>query len=142
VQSSKYLQSDTRHSYSEIKELLNAGKIVFFTGKPRQNERLRSYLGGKLDDLFRLDTIYHSKLSLKVYRQYLNEFDLGEDFIKMDFRDKRDDWKSALTTTTTTTSTYSRPANNDDFMRAFPKIFACENPAGNVLSTNCRASAI
>ncbi|MDR2603545.1 MAG: polysaccharide pyruvyl transferase family protein [Puniceicoccales bacterium] len=131
LQSSKYLQSDTRHVYSEIKELLNAGKIVLFTGTPCQNGGLHSYLGGKPDNLFMLDIVCHGTPSPKVYRKYLDELALGGDFIKTDFRDKRDGWKSALiTTTVTTTTTYSRPASDDDFMLAFLKNLCLRKSCG------------
>jgi hypothetical protein len=123
LQSSKYLQSDTWHVYSEIKQLVNAGKIVVFTGTPCQNAGLRSYLRSKPADLLIFDLICHGRPSPKVCRQNLDEFALGEDFIKTDFGDKREGWKPALTTTTTTTSTYSRPASDDAFMRAFLKKF-------------------
>jgi hypothetical protein len=118
LESSKYLQSDTRDVYSEIKELLNAGKIVFFTGTPCQNAELRSYLGSKPDDLFTLDIIRHGTPSPKVHRKYLDELALAGDFIKRDFRDKSDGWKSVFTITTTTAS-YSRPASDDNSTLVF-----------------------
>jgi hypothetical protein len=130
MQLSKYLQSDTQHVHLEIKELLNSGKIGLFTGTPCQNARLRSYLGSKQDDLFMLDIICHGMFSPKVYCKYLDELALGADFIKTDFRDKRDGWKPALTITTTTTATYSRPASDDDFMLAFLKDLCLRKSCG------------
>jgi coenzyme F420-reducing hydrogenase beta subunit len=79
LQSSKYLQSDTQNVYSEIKELLNADKIVLFPGMPCQNAALRSYLGSKPDNLFMLDIICHGTPSPKVYRKYLDELALKRD---------------------------------------------------------------
>jgi coenzyme F420-reducing hydrogenase beta subunit len=131
LQSSKYLQSDTRRVYSEIKEFLCAGRTVLFTGTPCQNGGLHTYLGSKSDNLFILDIICHGTPSPKVYRKYLDELALDGDFIKTDFRDKRDGWKPELTTTTiTTTTTYSRPANDDDFMLAFLKNLCLRKSCG------------
>jgi hypothetical protein len=78
LQSSKYLQSDTRHVYSEIKDLLNAVTIILLSGTPCPNVRLRLCLGSKPDDLFMLDTICHGTPSSKIYRKYLDELALGQ----------------------------------------------------------------
>ena len=119
LQSSKYIQSNTKHVYSEIKKLLQNGKTVMFTGTPCQNAAVRAVCGDN-ENLYCVDIICHGTPSPKVFRKYLDELNLDGDFVKTDFRDKVDGWKSALTITTTTTKDrFSMPADQDDYMRAF-----------------------
>ena len=47
LQGSKYLQSDTKKVYSEIKKLLSSGEIVLLSGTPCENAGLLSYLDYK-----------------------------------------------------------------------------------------------
>ena len=130
LQSSKYVQSDTKHVYKEIKNALAGEKLVLFTGTPCQNAAVRAVCGDN-DNLYCVDIICHGTPSPKVFRKYLDELDLGGEFIKTDFRDKVDGWKPELTITTTTTNdTYSKSANQDDFMLAFLKNLCLRKSCG------------
>ena len=130
LQSSKYLQSDTKRVYTEIKQALQNGKTVLFTGTPCQNAAVRAVCGNH-ENLYCVDIICHGTPSPKVYRKYLAELKLDGDFIKTDFRDKVNGWKSALTiTTTTTNTTLSAPADKDDYMLAFLKNLSLRKSCG------------
>lgn len=130
LQSSKYIQSDTKKVYKEIKTALNSGKTVLFTGTPCQNAGVRAVCGDN-DNLYCVDIVCHGTPSPKVFRKYLDELNLEGDFIKTDFRDKVDGWKPAHTiTTTTTTDKHSCHADKDDFMLAFLKNFCLRKSCG------------
>jgi len=121
LQGSKYLQSDIKGVYKDIKELLSLGKIVLFSGTPCENAGLLSYLDYKeYDNLYMLDIVCHGTPSPKVFQKYLSELNLSGDFIETNFRDKICGWRPELTSTTTTTTTsYTCSAKDDDFMKAF-----------------------
>lgn len=130
LQSSKYVQSDTKCVYKEIKNALGAGKIVLFSGTPCQNAAVRAVCGEN-DNLYCVDIICHGTPSPKVFHKYLDELNLDGDFIKTDFRDKVNGWKSELTITTITTDkSYSSIATKDDFMLAFLKNLCLRKSCG------------
>ncbi len=52
LRGSKYIQSDILYTFKEAKQLLENGKIVFFTGTPCQIEGLISFLGKSYDNLY------------------------------------------------------------------------------------------
>ncbi len=71
---SKYVQSDTKTVYVEIKKLLSTGRLVLFTGTPCQVEGLYLYLRKKPDNLITIDLICHgvsSPLLWKKHKEYL-----------------------------------------------------------------------
>lgn len=56
---SKYVQSDTTKIFSEIKNLLNDGVLVLFSGTPCQVSGLKSYLQKEYDNLLTVDIACH-----------------------------------------------------------------------------------
>ena len=71
LQSSKYVQSDTNNCYSKVKESLERGMKVLFTGTPCQIDGLYSYLHENNPNLFTLDLICHGVPSPKFFKKYL-----------------------------------------------------------------------
>ena len=69
MQGSKYVQSDTTKVYIQIKEKLNKGVKVLFTGTPCQVDGLYSFLGSKHDNLYTIDILCHGTPSPK-YLEY------------------------------------------------------------------------
>lgn len=130
LQSSKYVQSDVKFVYSEIKKLLANGRIVLFSGTPCQNAGVRAVCGSS-ENLYCCDLVCHGVPSPKVFRKYLDELALDGDFVQTDFRDKVNGWKPQLTVTTfTTTAKYSNPATEDDYMLAFLKNLSLRKTCG------------
>ena len=68
---SKYFQSTIGDTYAKVKEFLNSGRKVMFTGTPCQIEGLKAYLGKEKDNLFTQDIICHGVPSSKVHEKYL-----------------------------------------------------------------------
>ena len=73
LQTSKYVQSNTKSVYKEIKELLVAGSLVLFSGTPCQVAGLYSFLGKDYDNLITVDVFCHGVPSPEVWRRYLKE---------------------------------------------------------------------
>mgnify|MGYP005773176205 CR=1 FL=1 len=88
LKTSKYLQSDTSRVYSEVRELLNGGKTVLFSGTPCQVAGLYSYLGRDHDGLLTIDIFCHGVPSPKVWERYLSELSAGGEVTSVNFRDK------------------------------------------------------
>ena len=90
IQSSKYVQSDLRNSYSLVRQLLEAGEIVLFTGTPCQIAGLYSFLNMKYEKLYTLDLICHGVPSPKLLKKYFEycEKCLEEKILSYNFRSK------------------------------------------------------
>lgn len=63
IRNSKYLQSDPRNVYQEIKTRLKANEIVIYVGTPCQVAGLKSFLRKDYDTLFTIDIICHGVFS-------------------------------------------------------------------------------
>lgn len=122
LRGSKYVQSDIGTTYQDVKELLENGKFVLFSGTPCQVAGLKSFLRKEYENLLTVDILCHGVPSPKVYRKYLNELltSSNEKVINVNFRDKVRGWSPTLThTTTTTTTTYSYVQVDDTYMQLF-----------------------
>lgn len=123
LRGSKYVQSDMGTCYQEVKNLLENGSFVLFSGTPCQIAGLKSFLRKEYETLLTVDILCHGVPSPKVYRKYLNGLlqTRDEKVIKVNFRDKVRGWSPTLTntTTTTTTTTYSYTQVDDTYMQLF-----------------------
>lgn len=90
LQSSKYVQSDLKDSYSKVKKQLWKGKMVLFTGTPCQIAGLYAFLGGDQENLYTLDLICHGVPSPKFFKKYLEyqKEQMGDRVIYFNFRSK------------------------------------------------------
>ncbi len=120
--SSKYVQSDTRNTFTQTKEDLESGKLVLYSGTPCQIAGLKSYLQKDYENLITVDLVCHGVPSPLVFEKYKQEFmaklPATEKLLNIDFRSKVEGWKEELVTTTITTTTTTH-AKLDNFMRAF-----------------------
>lgn len=73
LQTSKYVQSDTKFVYKEIRDLLKSGRMVLFSGTPCQTAGLWSFLGRDYDTLVTIDIFCHGVPSPGVWKRYLKE---------------------------------------------------------------------
>lgn len=90
---SKYVQSDVGFCYSEIKEALENGKKVCFSGTPCQVNALKVVLGKEYENLFLIDLLCHGVCSPKIWNEYIiqKENQIGK--IKdVNFRSKKWSW--------------------------------------------------
>lgn len=70
---SKYMQSDLRDSYRQVRCFLHEGRWVLFSGTPCQVAGLRLFLHKDYERLILVDFICHGVPSSKVFQAYLNE---------------------------------------------------------------------
>ena len=73
---SKYVQSETQYTYTEVKKLLSDGKTVLYVGTPCQIEGLLLFLKRKPHNLITMDLICHgvsSPLLWKKHKNYLEK---------------------------------------------------------------------
>lgn len=87
LQTSKYVQSDTKSVFKEIKKLLLANNMVLFSGTPCQVSGLYSFLGKDYENLITTEVFCHGVPSPEVWKRYLKE--IAPEAIKsVNFRDK------------------------------------------------------
>lgn len=124
LQSSKYVQSDSKNTYSQVKKNLSDGKIVLYTGTPCQISGLYAFLGGDKENLYTIDLICHGVPSPKFFRKYIEyqNKQLGEKIISFNFRSKeKRGWGTQYllkTKTKTKTKTLSLDRYGNHFMKA------------------------
>ena len=90
---SKYVQCRAEKIFTEIKDQLEAGKNVLFSGMPCQVEALICFLGKDYGNLYTIDMICFGIASPLVWNLYLNEFHKRGEIEQIIFKDKRYGWK-------------------------------------------------
>lgn len=87
---SKYVQSDIGNIYKQIKTILENGKLVFFSGTPCQVAGLKCFLNKDYNNLLTVDVICHGVPSPKVFKKYLDNYNITDE--KIYFREKSNGW--------------------------------------------------
>lgn len=93
---SKYVQSDTRHTYSEAEKYLKQNKMVLYTGTPCQIAGIRNYLQKDYETLFCVSIICHGVPSPEVWKRYLSYYrgrQNNDTLLNCFFRDKTESWR-------------------------------------------------
>ena len=100
LQGSKYLQSNTKNAFKEVKEYLDDKKTVLYVGTPCQIKGLNLFLNKKYDNLYTVDIICHGVPSPLVFSKYISKLEekYNSNVIKYNFRNKEDGWKKYNTT--------------------------------------------
>lgn len=93
---SKYVQSDLNDIFIAVKDDLNKGRVVLFSGTPCQVAGLLAAVNNKLrDNLITIDLICHGVSSPAIWQSYLKYIRKKYgDFEYALFRDKSMGWKS------------------------------------------------
>ena len=68
---SKYLQSSTGDTFQRVKELLEEGRYVLYSGCPCQIAGLLRFLGKDYDKLYTVDVLCHGIPSPKLFQEHL-----------------------------------------------------------------------
>ncbi|MCI8674304.1 MAG: 4Fe-4S dicluster domain-containing protein [Lachnospiraceae bacterium] len=96
IRQSKYVQSDIKTIYVQVKDFLQRGKEVLFCGAPCQTAGLLAFLGDKnYENLYLIDFICLGVNSPKAYRAWLDELEenVGSKIVKVWFKYKINGWK-------------------------------------------------
>lgn len=100
---SKYVQSDMRQVYRQVKQDLQDGRWVLFTGTGCQTGALHKFLGKEYARLLTMDLVCYGVPSPKVWRDFLDMREREERcrISAVDFRDKKKfGWKTHRETIT------------------------------------------
>ncbi|WP_044914568.1 Coenzyme F420 hydrogenase/dehydrogenase, beta subunit C-terminal domain [Butyrivibrio sp. WCE2006] len=94
LQGSKYVQSNTGHTFSEVKEKLNEGIKVLYSGTPCQIAGLLSFLGKDYDNLITIDLVCHGVPNNRMFKNYISSLEekYGAKVTDFAFRDKKLGW--------------------------------------------------
>lgn len=95
---SKYVQSDLRGIFRQVKQDLKEGKLVLFSGTPCQTAGLNAFVGARLrENLYLTDIVCHGVPGPFIWRDYLDylERKQGSRIVEVNFRDKEKyGWKA------------------------------------------------
>lgn len=122
IRGSKYLQSENNYVYSEIKNILNSGKQVLFSGCPCQVAGLKSYLQGDYDNLTTVDIICHGIPSQRIFKEYVRilEKKYRSKIASVNFRDKSTGWhNSSIKITFENNKEYKKLIIDDIYMKGY-----------------------
>lgn len=97
IRQSKYIQSNTKKIYCDIRSKLSEGSSVVFCGAPCQVAALYAFLGKDYDCLTTIDFICRGMNSPKAYSSWLKEIEKTEKskVIRVWFKYKKGGWKSS-----------------------------------------------
>lgn len=120
---SKYVQSNQKNVFKEIKQKLEKKELVCYSGTPCQVAGLKSFLVKEYDNLITMDIMCHSVPSPKVFDKYkeyiLNKMNANK-ILSVDFRDKsKYGYNYPVMTICTDNGGWSQGSDTDPYLRAF-----------------------
>lgn len=137
LRGAKYLQSDISGTYVEVKERLEQGRTVLFTGTPCQISGLKSFLQKDYDQLYLQDIVCHGVPSPSIWDAYLGDIEkrFGGHATDVSFRNKSNGWKNyCFSIQLSNGRIYSVEHSKDPYMRGFlhnyylrPSCYACKH---------------
>lgn len=122
LRGSKYLQSDTKNSYSEVKKALVDKRTVIFSGTPCQVAGLKAFLGKDYENLITVDFICHGVPSPLAWRKYVEyrEEKAASKTRRTFFRNKKNGWKTySVQFEFSNCTEYLQILSKDLYMRGF-----------------------
>ena len=138
MRGSKYIQSSTKNTFREVREDLNAGKIVLYTGTSCQIAGLKGFLKNvDQENLYCIDIVCYGVPSPFIWRDYVHflENKFKSTCTDVDFRDKKTfGWKAHYEALTFRSGLLKRERKyyNDTFKKLFfsnhilrPSCYAC-----------------
>lgn len=127
---SKYVKSDFAGIHKQVKELLQKGTFVLYTGLPCECAGLRSYLRKEYDNLLICEILCHASPSPKVFRSYLDylEQKFHTKVVNVLFREKSKGWlghENTLVFQFENGKELKVNARRNNYFRAFQNDFIC-----------------
>lgn len=92
---SKYLQSRMGNAFTSVKQFLNDGRKVLFTGCACQIAGLKRFLKTDDQNLICIDILCHGVGSPKIWKNYLNNYFADYNIKSINCRDKTVGWSSS-----------------------------------------------
>ena len=138
LREAKYIQSDVKDVYRQIKTLLDDGKTVLFTGVPCQVAALNLYLGKDYENLYTMDIVCSGVTSRKVFEKYHKDVLGAKKITDLHFTDKKKfGWSSCINAVFEDGTKYSSSKQSDSYMTAFTNSLS-----KNIACADCKANAI
>lgn len=130
LRGSKYLQSKVGNTYKQVKEELELGEKVLFSGCPCQVNGLKCFLKKEYENLICIDIICHGVPSPKLWRKYVNYLErrYNGTMIKVDFRSKDIGWREYGIKKLINQSVFFTCKSTDPYMQMFLKDY-CLRPS-------------
>ena len=132
LRGSKYVQSKIDPCFAEIKEKLERGELVYFSGTPCQVDALLAYLNRDYEKLYTQDIICHGVPSPEVWKSYVTLCAHGERISNISFRSKAYGWHYFSMCIETDRRRYLKRLDEDVYTRLFlenvilrPSCYAC-----------------
>lgn len=94
---SKYVQSDIKDVYQLIRQDMNAGKKILFSGTPCQVAAVKSYINNDDSNIIFIDLICHGVPSPVSWKECVEHFDKGEhsiEIFKFRTKEQEGDWEN------------------------------------------------
>ena len=128
LQKSKYLQSYMGDTFKRVKDLLDAGIQVLFTGTPCQVTGLKAFLGKDYDNLLSVDIFCSNAPSAGFFKKYLED-SFPQGLSSYEFRFKKPEWNWDCVTIRAKDKEQKEELRQggaqDDFQRAFHNHTMC-----------------
>lgn len=133
IKGSKYVQSSAFERFSEIKENLDKGKIVLFSGTPCQISGLGKYLKNEYNNLLTCENICHGVGSPKIFEEYIKDKKYDVLAEKISFRYKNTNGDHNLSIDLKNGKKIIKLPYNDEYYKMFtddlcirPSCFECQ----------------
>lgn len=132
---SKYVQSDLRGVYTQVRDFLKAKRPVLFTGTPCQIAGLRGFLqGSDNENLYLVSIICHGVPSPRIWKDYLDSVTREVPPTQVYMRNKDNGWaKFRIKIQREGQDIVNEPAFDNPFMKAFlynlilrPSCYSCQ----------------
>lgn len=120
--SSKYVQSDMRDAFLRVKQALDSGREVCFSGTPCQVAGLKNFLRKPYDNLITVDLVCKGVGSPAVLACYVNDMEatFNSKIVGMNFKRKTYGYHSStMSVDFENGETYSKGGITDPMMRSF-----------------------
>ncbi len=123
LKGSKYLQSDLKNIFIEIKSNIKTRKVLF-VGTPCQVAGLKSFIREENSNLICIDLFCHGVPSPKLYKKYVDELELNNNdkLIEYNFRDNSTGWDTYSNTAKFKKKNICELASENSYM----KLFLCD----------------
>ncbi|MBE5960100.1 MAG: 4Fe-4S dicluster domain-containing protein [Lachnospiraceae bacterium] len=131
----KYVKSDFSHVFPKIKELLNEGKFVLYSGLPCEAAGLKAYLRKPYDNLMVTEILCHASPSPKVFKKYVEYLNkkFKSEVVDFNFRDKSEGWiaeHNSLKITFKNKKVIKVNARKNNYYRCFAKDYIARPGCG------------
>lgn len=137
IMGSKYVQSDLGNTFVQVKERLQSGTEVLFSGTPCQIGGLKTFLGKEYDNLTCVSVICHGAPSPLLWNMYVQKCssNMGGKLLHCDFRNKKHGWNHfGMQIESASEKKRFTSAQTDPYMRMFlknislrPSCYRCES---------------